>query len=112
MTAFVRQFPSSLRHCFVALLHHIGPRDTWDYGLGVIAIGIAAFAFAGMNPAYYIGGWHTKLLLILLSGILVLIGAYALPATYRRWQALKLVIAAIAVHWAFVLPLERYWHQF
>ena len=112
MTAFVRHIPARVEHCVVALLHHIGPRDDYGYGFGVIALGIAAFALAGLNPAYPIRQWEAKLLLILLSGILVLIGAYALPATSRRWYILKFTLAVAAVHWAFVLPLERYWYQF
>lgn len=112
MTAFVRSIPAMLNGLTMTLLSRIGPRDDYGYGFGVIALGVAAFALAGLNPAYPIRQWEAKLLLILLSGILILIGAYALPATNRRWQALKLVIAAIAVHWALVLPLERYWYQF
>ena len=95
-----------------AIVGRIGPRHDHGYGTGVICLGLAAYVLAGLHPLAGPEFWQMKLPLVCLAGLLTLVGAYALPATNRRWHALKLLIAAAAVHWMFVLPLDRYWHQF
>ena len=91
----------------LAILRKIGPRDDYRYGAGVITLGLAAYLLAAvLHP--YVGGiynwWQMRLPLICFAGLLVLFGAYALPATNRRWLACKLLIAAAVLHWMFVLP--------
>lgn len=96
-------------------IRKIGPRDDWRYGAGVIILGWAAFVLAWLYPYPYVffdTHWQTRLQLLLFSGLVVIMGSYALPAANRRWYALKLLIAAAAVHWMFLIPLERYWYQF
>ena len=106
---------STIMQRIAVFLRRIGPRNDYRYGAGVIALGLAAFVLAGQHP-YRIGPfynrWETDLPLICFSGLLVIMGAYALPATNRGWYALKVLITAVAMHWMFVLPLERYWWQF
>ena len=100
---------STIVQQIASLLHRIGPRDDYQYGAGVIALGLAAFVMSGLNPIYAFAFWQMQLQLVCFAGLLVLTGAYALPAASRRWYMVKLLIAAAAVHWMFILPIARYW---
>ncbi len=92
-----------------SMIHRIGPRDDYQYGAGVIALGLAAFVLSGLNPYPTLGYWQTQFQLVCFAGLLLLTGAYALPATSRRWYGVKLLIASAAIHWMFILPIARYW---
>ena len=94
-----------------AILRRIGPRDTYHLGTGLILLGLAAITLSGMNPYFAIGYWQLQLQVVCVGGLLILAGAYALPATSRKWQAAKLLIAAAAIHWMFILPIVRYWDR-
>ena len=95
-----------------AFLQRLGPRDNWREGFGLISLGVAAYLLAGLHPYYPFSQWQLKLPLLCVAGLIVLSGAMALPSRSRGWQVLRLVVAAAAVHWAFILTLERYWYQF
>ena len=96
----------------MATCSQIGPRDDFRYGAGLICLGLSAYLLAGLHPYNGLPYWQLKLPLICFAGLLILTGTYALPTTRRRWFGVKILIAAAAVHWMFVLPLERFWSQF